>query len=133
MTEKSSKGKSRSYLITGLIVLVMGMGLIYTSKINVLLFPTSEVGMNGTIQYAGAYKEFVFFQEFPVTKDYLTAIDLVFLSPNQQYRNENTLMLLDTAYTILYQKRFTNEGLGVNRLKRIVFEFPKNILCSESC
>ena len=46
-------------------------------------------------------------------------------SSDARYQNENTLMVLDTNYQMLYKQRFTNENL--DRPKYKLFQFPEKI------
>jgi len=117
--------KKYKYLITGLLFLVVSLGLIFSSKLNILLFPTTEVDLRGGFDYGTVIKDYVFVQELPVQKNYLSAIDLVLFSPNVQYRNDNTILVLDTAFHILFQRRFTNEGL--DKPQYVTFKFPESV------
>ncbi len=117
--------KKSKYLIIGFIFLILSGVIIYSSNLTVLFFPTQEDELKGDFELGALTKEFLIIQEFTMTKKYLTAVELAMVSSDVQYRNENTLMLLDDNYKTLYVQRFTNENL--DRLQYKLFKFPEKI------
>ena len=117
--------KKSKYPIIGFIFLILSGVIIYSSKLTVLFFPTQEDELKGEFELGALTKEFLIIQEFTMTKKYLTAVELAMVSSDVQYRNENTLMLLDDNYKTLYVQRFTNENL--DRLQYKLFKFPEKI------
>ena len=117
--------KKSKYPIIGLMFLTLSCAIIFSSNLTVLFFPTQELELKGKFEFGALTKEFLIIQEFPVTKEYLTAVELVMASSDERYRNENTLMVLDTNYQMLYMQRFTNENLDRPQYK--FFKFPEKI------
>jgi uncharacterized membrane protein len=117
--------KKNKYLIIGLIFLILSGTVIYSSKLTVLFFPTQDMELSREMKFEALKKEFLIIQEITVTKEYLTAVELVMVSWGVPYLNENTLMVLDTNYQTLYMKHFINENLY--RPKYQLFKFPENI------
>ncbi|OGP66800.1 MAG: hypothetical protein A2031_00025 [Deltaproteobacteria bacterium RBG_19FT_COMBO_43_11] len=117
--------KKNKRLIIALTILIISAVIIFFAKSTVIFFPSQEVESKGELEFGALTKDFLIIQEIPVTKEYLMAVELLLYSPDVQYWNENTLMLLDSNYRTLYTQRFTNENL--NRPKYRVFEFPEKI------
>lgn len=117
--------KKSKYLIIGFMFLILAGVIIYSSKLTVLFFPTQEMELSGELEYGALKKEVLIIQEITVTKEYLTAVELVMVSSGVPYLNENTLMVLDTNYQTLYMKRFTNENM--DRPQYQIFKFPEKI------
>jgi uncharacterized membrane protein len=117
--------KKIKHPIIGFIFLILSGVIIYSSNLTVLFFPTQEDEVKGDFELGALTKEFLIIQEVQMAKEYLTAVELVMGSSDVQYRNENTLMLLDDHYKTLYVQRFTNENLGRPQYK--LFKFPEKI------
>ncbi len=113
------------YLIIALLFLIFCGVIIFCSNLTVLFFPTQEDKLKGEFELGALTKDFLIIQEFTMTKEYLTAVDLVMISSDVQYRNENTLMLLDSNYQTLYSRHFTNENM--DKPKYRPFELPEKI------
>ncbi len=117
--------KKSKYLIIGLIFLLLSATIIFSANLTVLFFPTQEDELKGEFELGALTKDFLIIQEFTMIKEYLTAVDLVMISSDAQYRNENTLMLLDSNHQILYSQRFTNENM--DKPKYRFFKLPEKI------
>jgi uncharacterized membrane protein len=117
--------KKSKYLIIGFMFFIFSGVIIYSAKLTVLFFPSQEMKLSGELEYGALTKEFLIIQEITVTKEYLTAVELVMVSSGMPYLNENTLTILDTNYQTLYMQRFTNENL--DRPKYKLFKFPEKI------
>jgi uncharacterized membrane protein len=117
--------KTDKYLIIGLIFLLLSATIIFFANLTVLFFPSQEVELKGEFEFGALTKDFLIIQEIPVTKEFLTAVELLVSSSGVQYRNENTLMLLDSNYQAIYIERFTNENL--DKPKYRLFKLPEKI------
>ena len=117
--------KKSKYPIIGFIFLILSGVIIYSSNLTILFFPTQEDELKGEFELGALTKAFIITQEVQMAKEYLTAVELAMGSSDVQYRNENTLMLLDDNYKTLYVQRFTNENLDRPQYK--LFKFPEKI------
>ncbi len=117
--------KKSKRLIIALTILIVSAVILSSAKLTVLFFPTQEMELSGELEYGALTKEFLIIQEITVTKEYLTAVELVMVSSGAPYLNENTLMVLDANYQPLYVHLFTNENM--DRTQYQSFEFSEKI------
>ena len=117
--------KKNKRLIIALTILIISAVIIFSAKLTAVFFPSQEVELKGELEYGALTKEFLIIQEITVTKEYLTAVDVVMVSSDMPYLNENTLMVLDTNYKTLYMQRFTNKNM--DRPQYQLFKFPEKI------
>ncbi len=105
--------KRRTNLIAGVIFLIVCLLAITFYPINpnnVTPIQSSESKQAGIL--TGLAQGMVLTQELSAAKDYLTGIDLVFTQGGRNNTNRNTLLVLDTAYKVLFRTTF-----GSNILK----------------
>ena len=117
--------KKNKYLIVGLLFLIISGVIIYSVKLNILLFPTQETQFRGESEYGALTKEFLIMQEITAENEYLSAVEIVMVSSGVTYINDNTLMVLDANYKPLYIHLFTNEKM--DRAQYQSFKFREKI------
>ncbi len=117
--------KKNKYIIMGFIFLILSGVIIYSVKLDFLLFPTQKTELRGELEYGALTNEFLFMQEITAEKEYLAAVDIVMASSGAPYLNDNTLMILDANYIPLYVHLFTNERMNKSQYQR--FDFSEKI------
>ena len=117
--------KRNKHLIIGLIFLILSGIILYTSTLTFTFFPAQELELSKDLEFIAVTKDLLVIQEVSVKKEYLTAVELAMVSSGLPYLNENTLMVLDTDYHLLYTEHFNNDNL--ERPQYRIFKFPGKI------
>jgi uncharacterized membrane protein len=113
-------------LATGLVFLIITLSVLTTTRINPpASSPTrsNETRMAGIME--GMVKGIIITQQITAIKDYMTGIELIFSHAGRNNTNENTFILLDTSYNVLYRRDFSSSG--VTDGAPTSFLFPKPI------
>jgi uncharacterized membrane protein len=81
---------------------------------NPLLTPTQEAGSEKVYTIPGISKGFIATQEITTKKDWINGIGLLFTTNGRPNTNDNTVLILDPEYKVLYSETFSSEKVRDN-------------------
>ncbi|MEI7661906.1 MAG: DUF2142 domain-containing protein, partial [Bacteroidota bacterium] len=117
--------KLTARIITGTLFLTISLAAIILIRIN----PVSPIPSRSTVERKAAtlsslgQKEVVT-QGFYAKSDYLNGIDLMFTHAGRKNSNQNTLLVLDSSFNVLYRQLFSSQVLKEGNLSKFRFKMP---------
>jgi len=116
----------KTRIIIGLLFLIISIVAISVIRINPNnLTPIQSTESKQAGILLGLGQRMALIQEIKAAKDYVTGIELVFTQSGRNNTNQNTLLVLDTSFTILHKQNFSSTILKEGDYN--IFNFPKPV------
>lgn len=103
--------KKYKYLIFSILFLLASIFFIANYRSLLTFLPAQEVELSHGAAFGPLLKDYLFVQEIPLKKRYISRIDVFLAKIPSENINENVFLLLDSSHRILYTKRFTSKEI----------------------